>query len=122
MTTEHEEHVMARLGRVAKIRSRRMFGGVGLYVGDLVFALIASDVLYMKVDDHSRSDYEARGMSPFQPFADKPSMRSYYELPADVLDDPRRLKPWVEKALDAARAAGEKKRAKRPRGQSKRER
>jgi hypothetical protein len=27
-----------------------MFGGVGLYAGDLFFALIAGDVLYLKAD------------------------------------------------------------------------
>lgn len=110
MTTEHETHVVERLARVAPIHSRRMFGGVGLYSGELFFALIASDVLYLKVDDTNRADFDARGMSAFQPFADRESTLSYYELPADVLDDPRQLKPWVEKALAVARA----KKAKKP--------
>jgi DNA transformation protein len=99
-----EEHVLERLSRVTRVRARKMFGGVGLYSGELFFALIAHDVLYLKVDDRNRADFEVRGMSPFQPFPDKPSTMSYYELPADVLGDPRRLKSWVEKSLDAARA------------------
>lgn len=126
MTTEHEAHVVERLARVTPIRSRRMFGGVGLYSGELFFALIASDVLYLKVDDTNRADFEARGMSAFQPFADRESTLSYYELPADVLDDPRQLKPWVEKALAVARASKAKKplkKAAKPlRRQSKRKR
>ena len=104
MNKDQEEHVLERLSRVTEVRARTMFGGLGLYSDGLFFALIAHDVLYLKVDDRNRPDFEARGMSPFQPFADKPSMLSYYELPADVLDDPRRLKPWVEKSLAAARA------------------
>ncbi len=38
MSVEHEEHVIARLARVTPICSRRMFGGLELYVGDLFFA------------------------------------------------------------------------------------
>ena len=38
-----------------------MFGGVGLYHADLFFGIIARDVLYLKVDDVNRPDYEAAG-------------------------------------------------------------
>ncbi len=105
MLSDHEAWLVERLSRVApSLRTRRMFGGVGLYSADVFFALIAGDVLYVKVDDESRPAFEARGMGPFQPFADKPSMRAYYELPPDALDDVRRLRPWVEAALRAARS------------------
>ena len=45
-----------------------MFGGVGIYAKEAFFALVDDDVLYLKVDDSNRGDFEARGMSPFQPF------------------------------------------------------
>src|ERR1700733_8817713 len=100
MLSEVEGHIVEKISRaVPGMRTRRMFGGVGLYSGEVFFALIAADVLYLKVDDESRADYVARGMEAFQPFADKPSMLSYYELPGDVLENVRRLRPWVEKAL-----------------------
>jgi DNA transformation protein len=31
-----------------------MFGGVGIYSGDLFFALIADDTVYFKADDSTR--------------------------------------------------------------------
>jgi len=34
-----------------------MFGGVGIYCGDLFFGLIDDDTLYFKVDDSNRSDF-----------------------------------------------------------------
>jgi len=34
------------------IRSRPMFGGVGIYSGQLFFALIADDTLYIRTADH----------------------------------------------------------------------
>jgi DNA transformation protein len=106
MLSDHEAWLVERLSRVAPgLRARRMFGGVGLYSTDVFFALIVTDILYLKVDDESRPAYEARGMEAFQPFADKPSMRAYFALPPDALDDVRRLRPWVESALRAARTA-----------------
>jgi DNA transformation protein len=106
MLSDHEAWLVERLSRVApSLRARRMFGGVGLYSQDVFFALIVTDILYLKVDDESRPEYEGRGMGPFQPFADKPSMRGYFELPPDALDDARRLRPWVEAAVRAARSA-----------------
>lgn len=36
-----------------------MFGGVGLYAGELFFALIDDDILYLKADDTTRAAFEA---------------------------------------------------------------
>ena len=45
------QYVMEQLTAIARISSRRMFGGVGLYADDLFFALIDDDTVYFKVDD-----------------------------------------------------------------------
>jgi DNA transformation protein len=79
-----------------------MFGGVGIYGGDLFFALIADDTLYFKVDDSNRPDYEAVGMKPFQPYGPGSEGMRYYQVPADLLDDPDALRPWAEKAIAVA--------------------
>ena len=86
-----------------RIRARPMFGGVGIYSGDVFFALIADDTLYFKVDDSTRSDFEARGMGPFRPFGDAGGTIQYYQLPEDLLEDPEALRPWAEKAVAIAR-------------------
>lgn len=105
--------VLDQLGRVAPgIRARSMFGGVGIYSGDLFFALIGDDTVYLKVDDGNRPDFAAEGMGPFMPFGPGGEVMQYYELPADVLEEPARLKPWVEKAIDVARRARRARRAK----------
>lgn len=94
------------------VRARRMFGGIGLYANDLFFGVIDDDVLYLKVDDTTRPDYEARGMPQFQPDAGAVSM-NYSQLPEDVLEDPEALRPWADRALDVARRAKTKRRRKR---------
>ena len=103
--------ILEQLGRgVPRIRARSMFGGVGIYSGDLFFGLIDDDTLYFKVDDSNRSDFTARQMGPFRPYGEDGETMGYYEVPADLLDDPETLRPWAEKAIAVA---GRKKKAKR---------
>jgi DNA transformation protein len=79
-----------------------MFGGVGIYSGALFFALIADDTLYFKVDGTTRLDFERLGMGPFQPFGANGEIMQYYQVPAELLEDPDALQPWVEKAVAVA--------------------
>jgi DNA transformation protein len=104
--------IIDQLGRaVPQIRARSMFGGVGLYAGDLFFALIDDDTLYLKVDDVNQPDFVARDMGPFRPYGEDGEEMQYYEVPADLLDDPEALRPWAEQAIAAA--GRKKKKAKR---------
>ena len=107
--------VIEQLSRVLpRVRARRMFGGVGIYAGNLFFALIDDDTLYFKVDDSNRADFAVRGMGPFRPYGEAGEVMQYYEVPHDVLEDPEALRPWAEKAV--AVAASKKGRGARPGG------
>jgi DNA transformation protein len=95
--------VLDQLSRaVPRIRARGMFGGVGIYGGDLFFALIADDTLYFKVDDSNRPDFERLGMRPFQPYGEEGEVMQYYQVPAELLEDVETLRPWAEKAMSVA--------------------
>ena len=89
---------------VTGIRVKRMFGAVGLYATDLFFAIVDDDVLYLKVDDTTRPEYEARGMPPFRPFELHASM-NYSQLPEEILEEREALQLWTSRALDVARSA-----------------
>ena len=102
VSAEFREYVLEQLGRAEPVTARSMFGGVGIYSRGLFFALIAGESVYLKVDDTNRPDFEAAGMGPFRPFGEEKAMQ-YYELPAELLEEPDRLRPWVHKALDVAR-------------------
>jgi DNA transformation protein len=107
--------VLEQLARTtAPVRARSMFGGVGLYSGDLFFALMDDDVLYFKVDGTTRPRFEERGMGPFRPGGEGGEVMQYYEVPADVLEDADALAPWVADAVEVARRARSRKRS--PRG------
>jgi len=111
VSRQYRDFVLEQFGRVVPVTSRAMFGGVGIYSDGLFFALLDDDRVYLKVDATNRPDFERAGMGPFQPYGDgsKP-MTGYSELPAELLEDPHTLRPWVEKSLDVARR-GRRKRA-----------
>jgi DNA transformation protein len=118
VSPDYRAFVLEQLARVApEIRARSMFGGLGIYSRDLFFALVDDDVLYFKVDDTNRGDYEERGLGPFRPFGEGGEVMQYYEVPPDLIEDADALAPWVEKAIAVAaskrrksgRAAGSKR-------------
>jgi DNA transformation protein len=105
VSDEYLVFVQDQLRGLGEITVKRMFGGAGLYLDGVFFAIVADDVLYFKAGDSNRPDYEAEGMGPFRPFGGETAM-SYYEVPADVLEDPEELVKWVGKAVEAAERRG----------------
>lgn len=96
--------VIEQLARVLPgVRSRTMFGGVGIYSHHLFFALIDQDTVYFKVDDTNRSDFEGLGMGPFQPYGPDGEVMQYYELPQELLEDIEALRSWAERSVEVAR-------------------
>lgn len=108
VSDEYLTYVIGQLECLGPVRSKRMFGGAGLYFEDLFFGLIADDVLYFKVDDSNRADYEAEDMGPFKPFPDKKEVMQYYEVPIDVLENKETLREWAEKAVRVAERKAKK--------------
>lgn len=101
---EFTAYVLEQLEPLCPVEARKMFGGVGLYADEGIFAILSSDdVLYFKVDDGNRQDYLAAEM---EQFLNMP----YYQLPVDVLEEPDALRVWLQKSLDVARRAPRKKR------------
>jgi DNA transformation protein len=100
--------VIEQLEHAARdIRARAMFGGVGIYAGELFFALIANDILYFKVDDQTRPKYTELGMEPFRPFGENGEAMKYYAVPVSAMEDPDVLRPWVDDAIAVAGRAAQ---------------
>ena len=90
------------------VRSRRMFGGYGIYYDDRMFGLVAADVLYLKADAESVPLFEARGLAPFEYIKDGKAMKmSYYQAPEEIFDDPDVAREWAELAYAASLRSGQ---------------
>ena len=74
-----------------------MFGGYGLYQRDAFFGIIHRGRLYFKTDRITALRYRDRGMKPFTPTSTQ-TLRNYYEVPIEVLEDPEDLIVWASQA------------------------
>jgi DNA transformation protein and related proteins len=102
-------YVLEQLSGLRSLRPKRMFGAVGVYCDENFFAVIDDDVLYLKTDESTCGEYEARGMRRFMPMPDKQGSMAYYEVPADVLEDPDELAAWARKSIAVAEAVTARK-------------
>lgn len=110
ISPEYREFLLDQLTPFGPVSIRRMFGGAGIFRDGLMFALVADDTLYFKVDATNQTDFEERGMEPFTYLRkSKPASLRYYEVPADILEDPQDLLPWAEKAFAVALTASRAK-------------
>lgn len=104
VSNSYRTFVLEQLNRaLPSVRARAMFGGVGLYAGDVFFALIANDALYFRADVSTRVEFESLGMAPFRPFDEHGPVMSYYQLPEEILEEPETLRRWAERAIERAR-------------------
>ncbi len=106
MPNSHEfvAHLLDSLEPLGGVSARRMFGGHGLFRDGLMFALLANDALYFKVDAETQPAYEAAGSAPFTyRRAGKPArLVSYWRAREEALDDPDALCDAGRQAFEAA--------------------
>jgi DNA transformation protein len=96
-------YILEQLEGLGDLRSRRMFGGVGLYRGELFFGLIDDDTLFFKSDSTNSAEYIARKMPRFMPFPARPeAVMAYYQVPADIVEDAESLVAWARKSVAVA--------------------
>ncbi len=92
------------------IRSRKMFGGHGIYHQDLMFGLVANDELYLKTDKENIAEFEALELGAFEYNKDGKIMKmSYFRAPETIYDDFEEASRWAQSAYGAAVRAKRKK-------------
>ncbi len=93
-----QDFVLDQLRELGGLESRALFGGFGLYAGGKFFGILFQGRLYFRTSETTRAAYLGRGMEPFRPNA-KQQLKSYYEVPADVIEDAGALSRWANEAL-----------------------
>jgi DNA transformation protein len=87
-------------------RSRRMFGGYGLYLNDAFFGVISDSHLYFRTDEASRAEYTTRGMPALQPMHRPRGPKTVdrnFEVPRAVVENPDLLRDWAIRATQSER-------------------
>lgn len=99
---EHLTDLFAPLGPVVV---KRMFGGTGVWLDGMMFALAFGDTVYVKTDAENRPLFEAAGAEPFiytQRKRERTAALPYYSLPAGAEDDPVEASRWGRLGVEAA--------------------
>jgi DNA transformation protein len=97
-----KEFIIDQLSSPGTVVSRAMFGGYGLYREQVFFGIIHKGRVYFKTDPSTQPAYRERGMKPFRPSV-KQTLKNYYEVPAEVVEDAEELLLWSEQAVRAGR-------------------
>lgn len=102
MATKHDgfkDFVLDQLADLRGVTCRAMFGGYGLSHRKTFFGIIHKGRLYFKVTPMTINEYKTSGMKPFRVTA-KMTLKTYYEVPADILEDSERLSAWAKRSAE----------------------
>ena len=89
-----KDFVLDQLTDLRGLTCRAMFGGYGLSCKGTFFGIIHKGRLYFKVTPATIADFKRQGMKPFRPNA-KQTLKSFYEVPMDVVENAEELTNWA---------------------------
>src|SRR5687767_6494078 len=92
------DFVLDQLQELDNVEARAMFGGYGLYRDETFFGIVHKGRLYFKIDESTVMEYRKRKMRPFRPNT-KQTLKSYYQVPVDIIEDRDQLCQWAMKAI-----------------------
>lgn len=98
------QYVVGQMAGFAAVQAKAMFGGFGIYLDGLMFALIVDDQLYFKADAQSVALFTDQGLAPFRYETKKgtKSSLSYYQAPSEAYDDADEMAKWARLGYDCA--------------------
>lgn len=104
------DFILDILSPYGNMRSRKMFGGHGIYMNDHIVGIIVNDELYFKTDETNVADYQEAGSRPFTYDKDgKAVAMSYWLVPSELLEEQEDIKAWLEKAYEVSQRAQSRK-------------
>jgi DNA transformation protein len=112
MSDDFVDYVMELLGPFGTVVARRMFGGHGIYLDGLMFAIVSDDMLYLKADEMNRVEFEQAGCEIFgYARQGKRATLNFFRAPEEAMESPVLMLPWARTAYAAALRANAKKQA-----------
>lgn len=97
------EYITDILSSIKEVKSRKMFGGHGIYCNGTMFAIIIDNELYFKADNILAEEYKKFDSFPFTyKREDKTIALSYWYVPSEIIEDIDLLTDWFNKSLKLA--------------------
>ena len=110
------DHLAELFEPVGGVTIKRMFGGLGVFKGGLMFALVADDVLYFKADETTSPKFAAEGFGQWlYEGRGKSVAMPYWQAPDRLYDEADDFADWARAAFEVAvRTQKKPKVAKKP--------
>lgn len=110
---EFVSYVVDLMQSIGPVRAKGMFGGHGIFLKELMFGLVADNILYLKADNETVDEFMKKELEAFTYYKKgKEFKMSYYQAPEETLEDSEEMNVWANKAYGAALRAASKKRYK----------
>lgn len=107
---EFVNYIMELMEPFEDVNIKSMFGGYGIFKNGLMFAIVANDALYFKVDAFNKFEFDRLELGPFMyAKGKKPTAMSYHRAPEEVFDSSDNMLLWAKLGFDAALRTKKKK-------------
>ncbi|MFD2207613.1 TfoX/Sxy family protein [Kiloniella antarctica] len=103
---EFSNYIQELLSPLGDIQLGKFFGGTALRCDGIQFCMIMKNRLYFRVSKNNLASYLNYDSHPFSYLTKKGrvNVKSYYEVPADILDDQECLLSWAQQAVTASQS------------------
>lgn len=112
---EFINYVLELMQTIGPVSARKMFGGYGIFLEGLMFAIVSDNVLYFKADEDTEDQFVERGLEPFTYQRQGKELKlSYFQTPEELFEDDGEMKKWANQAYKVALKAAKKNKKKSP--------
>ena len=96
-------YVVDLMQSIGLVYAKSMFGGHGIFLDGLMFALVADSVLYLKADTETVNEFIDRDLEAFTyNKKGKQFKMRYYQAPDEILEDSEIMNLWANNAYSVA--------------------
>lgn len=103
MDKELIDYILELMSAIGSVSAKRMFGGSGIFLNGLMFALVADGVLYLKADNINKHQFIAFELAQFSYYKQKKEFKiSYFQAPEEALENSDDMTYWANSSFSAA--------------------
>jgi len=112
---EFTNYIVDLMQSIGTVSAKRMFGGYGIFLDGLMFALISNGLLYLKADAENKEIFIKNKLDAFSYMKKgKECHLAYFQSPENAIEDPDIMNSWAKASYAAALRAAAKKQQKIP--------
>ncbi len=100
---QYVAYLLELMHAVGAVHARPMFGGHGIFLDKLMFALVSDGILYLKADDDTRAAFKEKDLDAFSYIKRGKAFKlGYFQAPEEALEDPQEMTVWANQAYTVA--------------------